>query len=112
MLAEVNTSLITAAEYPLSPLAIANFEPEVYTVDVARILRKLLAARAELHKTPPRTDVALGELNYAIQEVENGPVSPYPDDGPLLRGQGPTSRIMGNGASDPHSVDLQRFDCE
>ena len=60
-------------------------------MDLARIRRKLLAARAELHKTPPRTDIALGELNHAIQEVENEPVSPYVDDGPLLRGEGPTS---------------------
>ena len=74
-------------------------------MDLARISRKLLAARAELQKTPPRTDIALGELNYAIQEVQNGAVLPYPDDGPLLRGQGPTSRITGNRASDPHSAD-------
>jgi hypothetical protein len=60
-------------------------------MDLTRVLRKLLAVRAELHKTPPQTDIALGELDYAIQEVENGPVSPYPDDGPLLRGEGPTS---------------------
>jgi hypothetical protein len=64
-------------------------------VDLARILRKLLAAQAELQKTPPRTDIALGELDYAIHEVENGAVLPYPDDGPLLRGEGPTSRVIG-----------------
>jgi len=61
-------------------------------MDRARILRKLLAARAELNKTPPRADIALGELDRAIREVETGPVSPEPDDGPLLRGEGPTSR--------------------
>ena len=68
-------------------------------MDSARILRKLLAARAELRKTPPQTDIALGELNYAIQELENGPVLPYPDDGPLLRGEGPT---LENRGLDPH----------
>ncbi len=60
-------------------------------MDLARILRKLLAARAELHKIPPQTDIALGELNHAIQEVEHEPVSTNVDDGPLLRGEGPTS---------------------
>jgi hypothetical protein len=74
-------------------------------VNLARISRKLLAARAELHKTPPRTDVALGELNYAIQEIENGAAVPYPDDGPLLRGGGPTSRIMGNRGAYPIDSD-------
>jgi len=62
-------------------------------VDVARILRKLLAARAELQKSPPQTDIALGQLDYAIQEAEKDPVSSNPDDGPLLRGEGPTSRM-------------------
>ena len=71
-------------------------------MDLARILRKLLAARAELYKTPPRTDIAIGELSYAIQEIENGAVLPYPDDGPLLRGEGPTSRVIGNRVSDLH----------
>jgi hypothetical protein len=70
-------------------------------VDSSRILRKLLAARAELHKIPPRTNIALGELNYAIQELENEPVLPYVDDGPLLRGEGPVSRESKVEGSDP-----------
>jgi len=72
---------------------IPNFE--VDTVNPARILRKLLAARGELRKTPPQSDIALGELDHAIQEIENGPALSDLDDGPLLRGEGPTSRKIG-----------------
>jgi len=86
---------------------------EVSTVNPARILRKLLAARAELRKTPPQSDIALGELDHAIQEIENGPALSDVDDGPLLRGEGPTSRIIGNRGLDSHSTDyLQQFDGE
>jgi hypothetical protein len=72
-----------------------------------------LGLRLDLDKRVFLDSVDNREVNASVQEripeilsiigfARAQPTSPYPDDGPLLRGEGPTSRIIGNRVSKPH----------
>ena len=74
-------------------------------MDLSRVLSKLLAIRTELSKAAPQTDKMPLELGYAIQELESLQTRSYPDDGPLLRGQGPTSLMVGDRRPYPNGPD-------
>jgi len=74
-------------------------------MDLSRVLSKLLAIRTELSKAAPQTDKISLELGYAIQELESLQTRSYPDDGPLLRGQGPTSQMVGDRRPYPNGPD-------
>jgi hypothetical protein len=74
-------------------------------MDLGRVLSKLLAIRTELGKAAPQTEKISLELGYAIQELQNLQTPPYPDDGPLLRGQGPTSQMVGDRRPYPNGPD-------
>jgi hypothetical protein len=74
-------------------------------MDLSPVLSKLLALRTELSKAAPQTDKMSLELGCAIQELESLQTRSYPDDGPLLRGQGPTSRMVGDRRPYPNGPD-------
>ena len=74
-------------------------------MDLSRVLSKLLAIRTELSKAVPQADKMSLELGYAIQELERLQTRFNPDDGPLLRGQGPTSLMVGDRRPYPNGPD-------
>lgn len=72
-------------------------------MDQALALALLREVRKNLQEDPPRIDSALFVLDFAIREW--GPIPSYPDDGPLLRGEGPTSPMIGDRRPYPDGPD-------